>query len=66
MIESQAALRGSVGGVQGILEIQQSVSQQLTDYASGVAILVNIFGFDEQTAREVLGTPILTDGDNIN
>src|SRR5690606_15593121 len=30
-LKAQATLRGSVGGVQGILGIQQSVSQGLTD-----------------------------------
>ena len=57
--ESQTGLRGSVGGVQGILQIQQSVSKQLTDYSAAVIILQEIFGFSEEIAKKILGTPII-------
>jgi hypothetical protein len=67
---AQANLRGSVGGVQGILSIQASVSQGLTGYDSGVAILTEIYGFSPETARQVLGKPIIQDtsqnDENIN
>jgi phage portal protein BeeE len=67
---AQANLRGSVGGVQGILSIQASVSQGLTGYDSGVAILTEIYGFSPETARQVLGKPIIHDtsqnDENIN
>lgn len=53
--QAQAALRGSVGGVQGILAVQQSVAQGVTSRESAIAILISIFGFDEQTANEILG-----------
>lgn len=55
--EAQAVLRGSVGGVTALLEIQKSVAQGLTDIESGVAIIVEIYGIDENTARRMLGTP---------
>lgn len=55
--ESQAELKGSVGGVQAVLSIQQSVSQETTDYSSGVAILQAIFGYSEEVAKKILGTP---------
>ena len=52
---AQANLRGSVGGVQGILAIQQGVSSGITSVSSAVTTLVEIYGFDESTAKRVLG-----------
>lgn len=54
---AQAQLRGSVGGVTALLQIQQSVAQGTTNAESGVAMIREIYGFDESTAREMLGTP---------
>lgn len=56
-IQSQANLRGSVGGVQGILGIQASVAQGVTSLEAAVVTLIEIYGFDDQTARLVLGKP---------
>jgi hypothetical protein len=53
-LESQATLKGSVGGVQALLQIQQSVSQ-LTE--SAIVIISEIFGFSSELARQMLGTP---------
>jgi HK97 family phage portal protein len=53
--EAQANLRGSVGGVQGILAIQQGVASGVTSPSAAVATMVEIYGFDEATARTVLG-----------
>lgn len=55
--EAQANLRGSVGGVTGVLSIQTSVSQEITDYGSGLTMLKEIFGFTEDVAKRILGTP---------
>lgn len=55
--QAKANLRGSVGGVQSILAIQQAVSQGLSDYNSAVALLEEIFGFTNEIAKQVLGTP---------
>lgn len=55
--EAQANLRGSVGGVTGVLSIQTSVSQEITDYDSGLTMLQEIFGFSEEVAKKILGTP---------
>lgn len=57
--EAQAALRGSVGGVQGILGIQQSVSQKLTDFESAVTILMEIYGFSREVSQALLGQPVI-------
>ena len=56
-LQAQANLRGTVGGVEGILAIQNSVVSGITEYESGVAILREIFGFSDEIARQVLGTP---------
>lgn len=46
--KAKAGLKGSVGGVQGILAIQASVSAGTTDYDAAV----------ETTARKILGNPV--------
>jgi phage portal protein BeeE len=56
-LQAQANLRGTVGGVEGILNIQNSVAMGITDYDAGVAILVEIYGFTDEVARRVLGNP---------
>jgi hypothetical protein len=59
-LESQATLKGSVGGVQALLQIQQSVGQGLTDVESAIVIISEIFGFSSELARQMLGTPKIT------
>lgn len=54
-LQAQAGLRGSVGGVQGILAIQSAVVAGTTSYDSAVALLVEIYGFSEEVAVEILG-----------
>lgn len=56
--EAQANLKGTVGGVQGILQIQQSVSQGITQREAAIALLGTIYGFDRVKAEEILGQPI--------
>lgn len=56
--EAKAKLKGSVGGVQGLIEIQQSVSAGTTQYESAIIMLGEIYGFDDATARKLLGNPI--------
>lgn len=55
--QAKANLKGSVGGVQGILEIQASVSAGITDYTAALAILDLIYGISEVDAKRILGTP---------
>ncbi|MCG2611506.1 hypothetical protein LZZ90_08295 [Flavobacterium sp. SM15] len=59
-LEAQAQLKGSVGGVQALLQIQQSVSQGLTDLESGIVIISEIFGIESSLARQMLGNPKIT------
>jgi len=55
--DAQAALKGSVGGVQGVLDIQKSFSEGLTSLESAISILTIIFGFTVSEARRLLGEP---------
>lgn len=55
-LEAQANLRGSVGGVQGILGIQQSVAQGITSVESAIATMIEIYGFNRETAIKILGS----------
>lgn len=56
--EAKARLKGSVGGVQGIIQIQEGVSSGTTDYEAAVTMLYEIYGFDDATARRLLGNPV--------
>jgi hypothetical protein len=55
--EAKAKLKGTVGGVQGVLAIQDSVSKGITDYSAAVTLLFEIYGFNEATAKAILGSP---------
>jgi len=55
--EAKANLKGSVGGVQGILEVQRSVAQGITDPDAAIALLYEIYGFDTETGARIVGTP---------
>ncbi len=56
-VDARAALRGSVGGVQGIIGLQQSVAQGLTEIDAAVATLVNVYGYDDAQAKAIIGNP---------
>lgn len=58
-IQAQATLKGSVGGVQALLQVQASVAQGITTYDSGVATLMEMYGFPEPIAKRLLGEPKL-------
>ena len=54
---SQAQLRGSVGGVQGILNIQTAVSNGTTSREAALGILTIVYGFSAEQASSILGNP---------
>jgi hypothetical protein len=58
---AQAQLKGSVGGVQSLLEVQASYAAGTTTYESAIAILDLIFGFNREQAIRLLGNPEKTD-----
>jgi hypothetical protein len=53
--DARAQLRGSVGGVQGIIQIQESVAAGLSDRGSAIALLELIYGFSTPDATRLLG-----------
>jgi hypothetical protein len=53
--KAQAALKGSVGGVTALLEIQKSVTDGATDRDSALTIIEEIFGIDRELAGRMLG-----------
>lgn len=59
-LEAQAQLRGSVGGVQGILSIQASVSQGITTYDAAIGTLEILYGFTPEQSKILLGDPAPT------
>ena len=64
-LAAQAALKGSVGGVQALLQVQASYSAKTTTFESAIAILIKLFGVDRETAIVLLGNPIIeTNGTN--
>lgn len=56
-LKAQASLKGSVGGVQALLDIQNSYAEGTTDYESAVAMLDIIFGYNAEQAVKLLGNP---------
>lgn len=55
--KAQATIRGSVGGVEAVIKIQESVSLKTTTYDSAVAMLENIFGYSTELSQRMLGNP---------
>ena len=60
--QKQAELRGSVGGVQGLLQIQESVLTGITSRSSAIATLELIYGFTNEESNRLLGD--VEEGDN--
>jgi len=52
--DAQAVLRGSVGGVTALITLQQSISAGTTSVDAGVAMIKEIYGFNDEVAREML------------
>jgi hypothetical protein len=65
-LSAQASLKGSVGGVQALLDIQASYGAGTTSYESAISMLDIIFGYNQAQAVSLLGTPKTeTDGTDI-
>jgi hypothetical protein len=56
-MDSTAELRGSVGGLTGMIEIVKAVASGLYDLDAAVALVQDRFGLTEEDARAQLGTP---------
>lgn len=55
--DATSALRGSVGGLTGMIEIVKAVASGLYDLDAAVALVQDRFGLSEEEARAQLGTP---------
>lgn len=53
--EAQATLKGSVGGVQALLQIQTSVASGITSRSSAIAAIELLYGFSTEEANRLLG-----------
>ena len=53
--QAQANLRGSVGGVQGILDLVKAVKDGSIDNENAVEVIKNIYGFSEKKAKGMIG-----------
>lgn len=54
VINAQVSLRGTVGGVTGILDINTAVANGTLDKSTATNILINIYGFDQATAQSMI------------
>jgi hypothetical protein len=52
--DAQAALKGSVGGVSGIITLLQNVKEGLIAETSAIAVLVELYGFKPEVARSTV------------
>jgi hypothetical protein len=50
-LDAQAALKGSVGGVSGIITLLQNVNTGIVAAESAIAVLVELYGFTPEIAR---------------
>lgn len=50
-LDAQAALKGSVGGVSGIITLLQNVNTGVVAAESAIAVLVELYGFTPEIAR---------------
>lgn len=50
----QAELRGSLSGIDGIIKIQTAIRDQITTEESGIQMLINIYGYDKETAEKLI------------
>lgn len=56
-LKAQNELKSSVGGVNSLVTLVQNVANNVLDLESAVNILIEIYGFEEVTARKLIGTP---------
>jgi hypothetical protein len=62
---AQANLKGTVGGVDGILAIKESVRTGSSTTESAISLLIEIFGLSEEVATKMIGQPnVLTSANN--
>lgn len=65
-IKAQSMLKGSVGGVTALIQLQQAVSSGSTDLEAAVTIVKEIYGIEDSIARKMVGNPNLNTQQNGN
>ena len=55
--EAKAKLRGTVGGVQGILQINEAVQKGTMEKDSAITLLIEIYGFEKSVALQLVKEP---------
>jgi hypothetical protein len=66
---AQANLRGTVGGVEGLLGLKEKLSTGLIDRESAISIITEIYGFSEEITQKIVGnseTQITKDSEPVN
>lgn len=64
-LKSQAELKGSVGGVSALIELQKSVSEGFTERESAIEIIKEIYGISADLAEKMIGEPKDITNDNV-
>ncbi|MCQ9638597.1 hypothetical protein MP478_04280 [Chryseobacterium sp. WG14] len=64
-LKSQAELKGSVGGVSALIELQKSVSEGFTERESAIEIIKEIYGISADLAEKMIGQPKDATNDNV-
>jgi hypothetical protein len=59
IINAQVELRGTVGGTTGLIAVNDAVAQGRLDREAAVAIVVNIYGFEQSVAETMVTQTIL-------
>jgi hypothetical protein len=54
ILNAQVELRGTVGGVDGIISINQAVAAGQMTRASAINVLVNVYGYDQAVAASMI------------
>lgn len=58
--DAQAALKGTVGGVTGIITVLQNVQQGIISSQSAVELLIELYGFERPQAESIVLGRVLT------
>ncbi len=56
-LEAQAKLKGTVGGVQGLISVNQSVAEGVMSEESAELLLIEVYGFAPEVARKLIEKP---------
>ncbi len=56
-LEAQAKLKGTVGGVQGLIAVNQAVAEGLMSEASAELLLIEVYGFAPDVAGKLIEKP---------